>query len=114
MKPQTIPMALLGIALTLLGLCFLQSPPCRAQSPKERATIRGDLNLADLVALTPDGRTLVIRTSRGSTPRQLPGKLELWDVPEGKPRASLGYVRFEAVTADSTLLATVSRKRDVE
>src|SRR5262249_55070380 len=45
---------------------------------------------------------------------QLPGKLELWDVPEGKPRASLGYVRFEAVTADSTLLATVSRKRDVE
>ena len=52
-----------------------------AQPPKERATLKGLKNTIDVLAVSPDGKTLVAGGSYGAG-----GELKLWDLATGKER----------------------------
>src|SRR5262245_66173769 len=72
------------VSVTLLcaaAVLLTTVTPAPAQPPKERATRKGPKNNIDVLAVSPDGKTLVAGGSYGAG-----GELKLWDLTTGKER----------------------------
>ncbi len=68
----------------LVAAALLPAAPAlaAAQAPRERATLKGLKNNIDVLAISPDGKTLAAAVRFGNT-------VVLWDVAGGKEKSSL-------------------------